>query len=98
MLLHVCDQARLKSVNAGVIIMCLYLCSITSCNTVRLVISSGPAWHKSAGNPASVDWRGKQPSVAGCSLVAADADYCQRQALEERWRGGMVSGVRFTLL
>ena len=47
------------------IILCLYLCSITDRSTARLVISHGPTWPKSAGNPASVHRRRRQPSVAG---------------------------------
>ncbi len=43
LLLHAYDQARLKPARLGVIILCLYLCSITSRNTARSGISCGPA-------------------------------------------------------
>jgi hypothetical protein len=46
LLLHVCDQVRLRIVKLGVITVRLYLCSITRRSTVRLAISCCPARHK----------------------------------------------------
>jgi hypothetical protein len=65
LLLHVCDQVRLKIVKPGMITLCLYLCSITNRSTARLVINCGPAWRKSVGNPASAYRRRKPTSAAG---------------------------------
>jgi len=50
LLLHVRDHERLKIVKLGVIVLRLYLCSITSRSTARLVISCGPG-------TAQVDWK-----------------------------------------
>jgi hypothetical protein len=44
LLLHACDQLRVKIAELSMIILCLYLCSITSRSTVRLGISCGPVW------------------------------------------------------
>jgi hypothetical protein len=71
LLLHVCDQARLKLVKLGMIIMCLYLCSITSRSTARSVIRCGPAWRKSCGKPC-ICTQAQEANERGRGMVHAE--------------------------
>src|SRR6266852_2046359 len=97
-----CDHGRLKLVELGMIIICLYLCSITSLSTARLVISCAPAaWKAMTGLHKTSDHAGHHDG----SGLMSDGEYpCltvisgTRRARPSRTSGGLVVWVGCTLL